>query len=170
MVGNYSDRHFIQWTRNTLIHNFWFVSVCKPAKDYGEVVWLIICTNYHLKDLEYDRNRNLQALTRNQPGIMYLVSVPGIQISHFPGSGFGSWFDDFPFYWYNQELQALFPGWTKYLLVYQEVLGLTKKKPLNLNQQLNINNIQQLIIVWTNKYFQGWLLFSSYIVLGERMF
>ena len=63
-----------------------------------------------MNTVEYDRNRNLQALTRNQPGIRYLVSVLGIQIFHFPGTGFGSWFDDFSFYWYNQELQALFPG------------------------------------------------------------
>ena len=33
--------------------------------------------------VEYDRNRNLQALTRNHPGIRYLVSVLGIQIFIF---------------------------------------------------------------------------------------
>ena len=77
--------------------------------------------------LWYDWNPNLQALSGTNQECGTLVWFLVYQF-YFPGTCFGSWLAIFRFYWYNQEIQALNPGLTKKLLVYQELIGLTKKK------------------------------------------
>ena len=71
----------------------------------------------------YDRNQNLQALTRNLPGIRYLVPVLGLPILRLPGIGFSSWLAAFrPITsWLNQEDKAFyswFGSWFRFLVAY----------------------------------------------------
>ena len=54
--------------------------------------------------VEYNRNQNYKALTRNLPGIRYHVSVHGSSYFKLPGSCF----KHFGVSWYDQEYMALF--------------------------------------------------------------
>ena len=105
--------------------------------------------------LEYKRNQNLQALTRKQPGIRYLVL--GTNFFHFPGTCSGSWFAIFRFYCYNHELQAFIPSLNKKLLVYQELIGLTRKQ---FSAYPILSNRQSFIFG-----FSSLLYFKSYSIL-----
>jgi hypothetical protein len=67
--------------------------------------------------LEVDRNPNILAGTRNQPGIRFLVLVPGFENFCLPGYLLGYGFWKIPFFLGEPGSSCLITGQTRKLLV-----------------------------------------------------